>query len=101
MRRIFKNSITIKNIFLSLLAFCALSASAQNEIVVGDMDDSGDLTIGDVTALTDAVLHPEKVRTISTKCDPNVSDPAAIAEYRTISSSIPHQLAVAEDNTEG
>lgn len=79
---------SMKKLFLSLLTFCALSASAQNEIVVGDMDDSGDLTIGDVTALTDAVLHPEKVRTISTKCDPNVSDPAAIAgQWRTVEGS--------------
>lgn len=76
---------SMKKLFLSLLTFCSLSASAQNEIVVGDMNDSGDLTIGDVTALTDAVLHPEKVRTISTKCDPNVSDPAAIAgSWRTV-----------------
>lgn len=72
----------MKKHLLSLLALCLLgmgSAFAQSEIVVGDMDGSGDLTVGDVTALTDAVLHPEKVRTISTKCDANVSDPSAIA----------------------
>lgn len=69
----------MKKTLLFLLTFCALATSAQNEIVVGDMDDSGGLTIGDVTALTDAVLHPEKVRTISTMCDPNFIDNTAIA----------------------
>lgn len=83
----------MKKTILSLLAFCALSVSAQNEIVVGDMNDDGDLTVSDVTALTDAVLHPEKVRTISTKCDPDVSEPAAIAGYWTISGGTPLHLA--------
>lgn len=70
---------SMKKSFLSLLTLCALTATAQNNIVVGDMDNSGALTVSDVTALTDAVLHPEKVRTLSTKCDPNASEPSAIA----------------------
>lgn len=75
----------MKKIFLFLLTFCALSASAQNEIIVGDMDDDGQLTVGDVTALTETVVGRTPIRTISTKCDPNISDPAAIAgEWRAV-----------------
>ena len=69
----------MKKTFLSLFALCALTASAQSEIVVGDMNDDGQLSVGDITALTDAVLDPQKQRVITMKCDPNVSDPAAIA----------------------
>ena len=74
---------------LSLLAALALSttvAFAQSDILVGDMNDDGQLSIGDITALTDAVLDPQKQRTITMKCDPNVSEPAAIAgQWRTVS----------------
>lgn len=79
----------MKKTLLSLLTLCLLgvgNAFAQDDIVVGDMDNSGDLTISDVTALADAVVHPDKVRTISTKCDPNASAPAAIAgSWRAVS----------------
>lgn len=69
----------MKKLFLSLLTFCTLSVYAQTEIVVGDMNDSGDLTVADITMLIDAVLHPEKVRTIATKCKPDESCPSMVA----------------------
>lgn len=49
----------MKKIFLSLLTFCALTASAQTEIVIGDMNDDGQLSIGDVSLLTDAIVKNE------------------------------------------
>lgn len=74
----------MKKHLLSLFALCLMSvgsAYAQSEIVVGDMNDDGTLSIGDVTLLTDAILSDKAPRVISTKCDPNASDPAAIAGY--------------------
>lgn len=52
---------------------------AQDEILVGDMNDDGQLTVGDVTQLTNTVIGKSPQRTISTRCDPNVSVPAALA----------------------
>lgn len=72
----------MKKHLLSLLAFCLMgvgSTFAQSEIVVGDMNDDGQLTVGDVTALSETVIGKAPRRTISTKCDPNASDPSAIA----------------------
>lgn len=72
----------MKKQLFSLLALCLLgvgSAFAQDDIVVGDMNDDGQLTVGDVTALTETVIGRTPKRTISTKCDPNASDPSAIA----------------------
>lgn len=72
----------MKKHLLSLLALCLMgvgSTFAQSEIVVGDMNDDGLLTVGDVTALSETVIGKATRRTISTKCDPNVSDPSAIA----------------------
>lgn len=74
----------MKKHLLSLFALCLMSvgsAYAQSEIVVGDMNDDGTLSIGDVTLLTDAILSDKAPRVISTKCDPNASDPAAIAGW--------------------
>lgn len=42
--------------FLALFLISADSAFAQNEIVVGDMDNSGDLTIGDITQLSETII---------------------------------------------
>lgn len=74
----------MKKHLLSLFALCLMSvgsAYAQSEIVVGDMNDDGTLSVTDVTLLTDAILSDKAPRVISTKCDPNASDPAAIAGY--------------------
>lgn len=79
----------MKKFLLSLLTFCAFTASAQTEIVVGDMNDDGQLTVGDVTSLTETVIGKAPRRTISTKCDPNASDPSAIAgSWRATDKSI-------------
>lgn len=72
----------MKKHLLSLLALGLMgvgSTFAQSEIVVGDMNDDGQLTVGDVTSLTETVIGKAPRRTISTKCDPNASDPSAIA----------------------
>lgn len=69
----------MKKYLISLLAFCALSASAQNEIVVGDMNDDGNISISDVTELTETLIGRKDKRVINTKCNPYKSDPLAIA----------------------
>ena len=72
----------MKKHLFSLLAFCLMgvgSVFAQDDIVVGDMNDDGELTVGDVTTLVETVAGRTPKRTISTKCDPNASDPSAIA----------------------
>lgn len=78
----------MKKKFVSLLAFCALTAltaSAQNVIVVGDMNGDGQLTVGDVASLTETVIGKSPRRTITSMCDANASDPAVIAgEWRTV-----------------
>lgn len=79
----------MKKQLLSLVALCLLgvgSASAQSDILVGDMNDDGQLTVGDVTTLVETVAGRAPQRTISTKCDPNASDPAVIAgSWRAVS----------------
>ena len=66
----------MKKLLLSLLTLFALSASAQNEIVVGDMNDDGLLTIGDVTVLTETILGNLPKRTVSAQCGHNITEPA-------------------------
>lgn len=71
----------MKKQFLSLLTLCLMgvgSAFAQSEIVVGDMNDDGLLTVSDVTSLSETVVGKAPRRTISMKSDPNASDPSAI-----------------------
>lgn len=68
----------MKKTFLSLFALCALSASAQSEIVVGDMNDDGQLSVGDITALTESVVGRQAVRRINVAGDPYTIDNASI-----------------------
>lgn len=75
---ILKQLDNMKKTILSLLAFCALSVSAQNEIVVGDMNDDGDLTVSDVTALTETIVGRQAVRRISVAGDPYAADNTSI-----------------------
>lgn len=61
----------MKKIFLSLLAFCALSASAQNNLVLGDMNNDGEVTIGDVSKVVSTALGQTPLQTIETcSCAP-------------------------------
>lgn len=71
-------------LFASLLLGVG-TAFAQHEIVVGDMNDDGHLSASDITALTDAVLQPQRQRVATTKCDPDASEPAAVAgQWRAV-----------------
>lgn len=75
----------MKKNLISLLAFCLMgvgSAFAQSEIVVGDMNQDGQLTVGDVAALSETIIG-KMPRCI---IDPNASDPSAVAgEWRAAS----------------
>lgn len=64
----------MKKLLLTTLAFCAFTAFAQNEIVVGDMNDDGELTIGDVTALTATILGDQPTQTHVCKVNSFISD---------------------------
>lgn len=64
--------------FLALFLISAGNAIAQSEIVVGDMDNSGDLTISDVTALTETIVGRQAVRRISLAGDPYAADNTSI-----------------------
>lgn len=71
------------------LAFGATAAFAQNEVVLGDMTGDGELTIGDITALTEAVLHPDRKPVTAKMCDPDASVPAAIAgDWRAVDGAV-------------
>lgn len=63
---------------LTLSLMGAGSAFAQSEIVVGDMNDDGQLTVGDVTALTETILGNKDVRRLSVSGDPYAVDNASI-----------------------
>lgn len=85
----------MKKHFFSLLAAALISSAsayAQNEIIVGDMNDDGQLTVGDVTELVETVAGRAPQRTISTKCDPDASNPAAIAGHWTVAEGTPLTL---------
>lgn len=89
-----------KHLFSLMLiaAFGSYAAAfAQSEIVVGDMNDDGQLTVGDVTALSETVIGRVPQRTISAKCDPDASDPAAIAGHWTVADGAP--LTLKSDGT--
>ena len=63
----------IKKHRLSLLALCLMgegSAFAQGEIVVGDMNDDGQLTVGDVTALSETVVGRKAMRLVAVSGTP-------------------------------
>lgn len=64
----------MKKILFPLLTFCALSASAQTEIIVGDMNGDGELSIGDVTVLTDAILKDKEPAKHSCRATAYTSD---------------------------
>lgn len=51
----------MKKVLLLALFACALSASAQKRIVIGDMNGDGKLTVADVTLLTGSILGEREV----------------------------------------
>lgn len=70
-----------KHLFSLMLiaAFGSYAAAfAQSEIVVGDMNDDGQLTVGDVTALSETVIGHKAVRRISVAGDPYATDNSSI-----------------------
>lgn len=71
----------MKKFFFSLLTLCALTASAQSDILVGDMNDDGQLTVGDVTALTETVIGRQAMRRINVAGDPYASDNTSIVGH--------------------
>lgn len=54
----------MKKILLTLLSFCVLSTSAQTEIIVGDLNGDGELTIADVTSLAETLLGKTPTRRV-------------------------------------
>lgn len=57
--------------------FLCISAYAQNEIIVGDMNDDGELTVGDVTELTNTIIGLTPMKRIS-KDNINLTDKRSI-----------------------
>lgn len=89
----------MKKTILSLLfLFSMLTLSAQ-EIVVGDMDGDGKITIGDVTECANIVIGRSAAKTMSAKTlvDPNAPD------YQTLngawSSTTGTKISFQEDGT--
>lgn len=64
--------------FLAALALSTAAAFAQSNILVGDMNDDGQLTVGDVTALTETVVGRQAVRRVNVAGDPYVIDNTSI-----------------------
>lgn len=81
-----------KHLFSLMLiaAFGSYAAAfAQSEIVVGDMNDDGQLTVGDVTALSETVIGHKAVRRISVAGDPYAADNTIIVgQWTGISGTI-------------
>lgn len=81
----------MKKIFLTLLTFCALSASAQNTVVLGDMNNDGGVTIGDVAKVVSTALGEEPLQTIETcSCTSYQVDNTAILGtwYKNLTSTV-------------
>lgn len=77
-----------KILFIMLALWCAMSVSAQ-EIVVGDMNDDGEITVEDVAKVSATALGKVEKRTISTACDPDKSTPEAIAgNWRSVGAEV-------------
>lgn len=92
----------MKKVLLSLLTFCALSASAQTEIVVGDMNDDGKLSVGDITALTETVVGRQAVRRINVAGDPYAADNTSIVgQWSGVSGKISFYADGTTDYKEG
>lgn len=62
----------MKKILFSLLAFCALNAAAQSEIIMGDMNGDGVLSVEDVTLLTSTLLGERDLITYTCLPDPTI-----------------------------
>lgn len=83
----------MKKYIFSLMLIAAFgsnaAAFAQSEIVVGDMNDDGQLTVGDVTALSETVIGHKAVRRISVAGDPYAADNTIIVgQWTGISGTI-------------
>lgn len=89
----------MKKAIISLLSlFSVLTLSAQ-DIVVGDMDGDGKVTIGDVTECANTVIGKSAVKTISAKTlvDPNAPDYAVLrGTWRSITGT---KISFQEDGT--
>lgn len=65
------------------------NAFAQTEVVVGDMNDDGKITVSDVTTLVETLAGRIPQRIISTKCTSDISCPSVIAgEWKSPENSI-------------
>ncbi|MBQ2341102.1 MAG: hypothetical protein II385_00465, partial [Bacteroidaceae bacterium] len=52
----------MKKTILSLVVlFCTITSVNAQQLLKGDMNDDGDLTIGDVTALVEMIKNGERV----------------------------------------
>lgn len=86
----------MKNIFLFFAVIFCTSSFAQNDIVIGDMNDDGQLSIGDVSLLTDAIVKNETPKVH--KCTANFFDTANEEIIGTWNSGS-HTITLNEDGT--
>lgn len=82
----------MKKHLLSLLVFCLMgvgSTFAQSEIVVGDMNDDGQLTVGDVTALSETVIGRKPARRVAVSGDPYaVNNSSIVGRWSGVSGTV-------------
>lgn len=52
----------MKKTLFTFFAFCAITAQAQNNIVIGDMNGDGEITISDITELSETLLGNAPIR---------------------------------------
>lgn len=79
----------MKKFLFSLLTFCAFTASAQTEIVVGDMNDDGQLTVSDVTALSETVVGRKPARRVAVSGDPYaVNNSSIVGRWSGVSGTV-------------
>lgn len=91
-----------KLFFFHLLVFCTISATAQKNIVLGDMNDDGQLTIGDITALSETVVGRQAVRHISIAGNPYTTDNTSIiGQWSGVSGKITFYADGTTDYKEG
>lgn len=92
----------MKKLLLILFPCFAIAANAQNEIVVGDMNDDGLLTVGDVTALSETIVGRQTVRHISVAGNPYATDNTEIVgQWSGVSGSVTFNEDGTTDYKEG
>lgn len=92
----------MKKLFISLLTLYAVSAYSQKQIVVGDMNNDGELTVTDVTVLADAIVGNSAIRRLTVSEDPyNTDNTNIIGQWSGVSGSITFNEDGTTDYKEG